>query len=72
MKTTKICKIRQWEVGMFVKKVEINCLLAYKHTKCDNLLLLTDYLHEEVIKDGLHIMVKPVYEWCNYQSYLNL
>ncbi|MBQ0159478.1 MAG: hypothetical protein KBT28_02480 [Bacteroidales bacterium] len=60
-------------MGIFVKKVEQNgLLLAYKHTKCDNLLLLTNHLHEEVIKDGLHIMVKPVYEWCKYQSYLNL
>lgn len=46
------------------RKREINgLLLANKTTKCDNLLLLTDHEYEEVDKDGLHIQIKPVYEW---------
>lgn len=47
------------------RKREINGLiLAHKKTKCENLLLLTDHHHEELDKDGLHIRIKPVYEWC--------
>lgn len=46
------------------RKREINgLLLAYKKTKCRNLLLLTDHEYEELDKDGLHIQIKPVYEW---------
>lgn len=46
------------------RKREINgLLLAYKKTKCKNLLLLTDHEYEELDKDGLHIQIKPVYEW---------
>ena len=37
--------------------------MAYKKTKCTNLLLLTDHEYEEVDKDGLHIQIRPVYEW---------
>lgn len=48
------------------RKREIDGLiLAHKQTKCTNLLLLTDHLYEEIDKDGLHIVIKPVYEWCN-------
>ncbi len=48
------------------RKREINgLLLAYKKTKCRNLLLLTDHEYGEQGKDGLHIQVKPVYEWCS-------
>ena len=39
-------------------------LLAHRQTKCDNLLLLTDHEYEEIDKNGAHIVVKPVYEWC--------
>lgn len=47
------------------RKREINGLLmAHKKTQCDNLLLLTDHEYEELDKGGLHIRVKPVYEWC--------
>lgn len=47
------------------RKREINGLLmAYKQTKCDSLLLLTDHVYEEVKKDKLNIVIKPVYEWC--------
>lgn len=46
------------------RKREINgLLLAYKKTKCSNLLLLTDHEYEEIDKNGLHIQIKPVYEW---------
>lgn len=46
------------------RKREINgLLLAYKKTKCNNLILLTDHEYEELDKDGLHIQIKPVYEW---------
>lgn len=46
------------------RKREINALLlAYKKTKCNNLILLTDHEYEELDKDGLHIQIKPVYEW---------
>ena len=47
------------------RKREINGLLfAHKQTKCENLLLLTDHNYEELDKDGLHILVQPVYDWC--------
>ncbi len=45
-------------------KREINgLLLAHKETKCKNLLLLTDNVSREVEKDGMHIIIQPVYEW---------
>lgn len=44
---------------------EINgLLLAYKKTKCPNLLLLTDHEYKDIEKDGLTIHICPVYEWC--------
>lgn len=47
------------------RKREIDgLLLAHRQTKCENFLLLTDHVYEEVDKDGVHIVVKPVYEWC--------
>lgn len=47
-------------------KRELNGLiLAHKKTMCNNLLLLTDHKHAELEKDGLHITIKPVYEWCH-------
>lgn len=47
------------------RKRELGGLLfANKQTKCENLLLLTDHDYEDVEKDGHHISVKPVYEWC--------
>ena len=36
---------------------------AHHKTKCKNLLLLTDHHYEEIDQDGLHIQIKPVYEW---------
>lgn len=46
------------------RKREINgLLLANKHTKCENLLLLTDHEFNEIEKGGHHISVRPVYEW---------
>lgn len=39
-------------------------LLAYRQTKCKNLLLLTDHEYDEYDKDDVHILIKPVYEWC--------
>lgn len=45
-------------------KREVNgLLLAYKQTKCENLLLLTDHEFDDIEKDGLHISVRPVYDW---------
>ena len=47
------------------RKREINgLLLAYRKTKCDNLLLLTDHIYEEMDINGVHLTIKPVYEWC--------
>lgn len=46
-------------------KREIDGLLfAYRQTNCKNLLLLTDHEYAETDKDGIRIMIKPVYEWC--------
>lgn len=46
------------------RKREINgLLLAHRQTKCENLLLLTDHEYEDVDKDGVHIQIRPVYEW---------
>lgn len=45
-------------------KREVNgLLLANKHTKCENLLLLTDNEYDDIEKDGHHISIRPVYEW---------
>lgn len=50
---------------MSIYAQEINDLmLVHKKTRCDNLLLVTDHHYEELIKDGIHIIIKPVYEWC--------
>lgn len=47
------------------RKREIDgLLLAHKLTRCDNLLLLTDHVYDDVEHDGLHIAIRPVYEWC--------
>lgn len=40
-------------------------LLAHRRTQSNNLLLLTDHVYEELDKDGVHIVIKPVYEWCS-------
>ena len=46
------------------RKREINGLLmAAKATGCQDLLLLTDHDFEEIDTDGLHISVRPVYDW---------
>lgn len=51
------------------RKREIEGLmLAHRQTKCGNLLLLTDHAYEEVDVDGVHIVIKPVYEWCSEMS----
>lgn len=46
------------------RKREINgLLLANAQTKCENLLLLTDYEFSDIEKNGHRISVRPVYEW---------
>ena len=46
------------------RKLEINgLLLAQKRTKCEDLLLLTDHVYEELETDGHRILIEPVYEW---------
>lgn len=37
--------------------------MAYRQTKCENLLLLTDHKYEETEYEGVPITIKPVYEW---------
>ncbi len=45
-------------------KREVNGLImAGKHTKCENLLLLTDHKFDNIEKDGHKISIRPVYEW---------
>jgi len=45
------------------RKREINGLLqAYRHTHCEDLLLLTDHEREDVEANGVRICIKPVYE----------
>lgn len=47
------------------RKREINGLvMAHNRTGCENLLLLTDHHYEDTEKDGLHILIRPAYEWC--------
>lgn len=46
------------------KKREIaGLLMAAKKTGCDNLLLLTDHDDEDIIQDGYHIAVRPVFDY---------
>lgn len=46
------------------RKREINgLLLAYRKTKCKNLLLLTDHEFQEIEIDGVPVVIKPAYEW---------
>ncbi|MGM9797878.1 MAG: ATP-binding protein [Parabacteroides sp.] len=46
------------------RKREINgLLLAHRKTRCENLLLLTDHWYEDWEQEGLHIQIRPVYEW---------
>lgn len=48
------------------RKREIDgLLLAHRQTRCHNLLLLTDHVYEEWDNNGVHIVIKPVYEWCS-------
>lgn len=45
-------------------KREVNgLLLANRQTKCENLLLLTDYAYDDIEKNGHKISIRPVYEW---------
>lgn len=37
--------------------------MAYRQTKCENLLLLTDHEYEETEYEGVPVTIKPVYEW---------
>lgn len=47
------------------RKRELDGLsLAYRKTKCRNLLLLTDHEYAEIDRGDIHIMIKPAYEWC--------
>ncbi len=46
------------------RKREIDgLLLAYRQTRCKNLLLLTDHEFQETEANGIPITIKPVYEW---------
>ncbi len=46
------------------RKREIDgLLLAYRQTKCKNLLLLTDHEFQETKANGVPITIMPVYEW---------
>lgn len=48
------------------RKREINGLiLAYRQTRCANLLLLTDHMYEKTEAEGIPIVIQPVYEWAN-------
>ncbi len=48
------------------RKREINGLiLAYRQTRCANLLLLTDHMYEKTEVEGIPIVIQPVYEWAN-------
>ena len=48
------------------RKREINGLLmAHKRTGCTDLLLLTDHEYSDIEHNGLHIAIRPVYEWSN-------
>lgn len=38
-------------------------LLAARKTRCENLLLLTDHDHEDIVQDGYHIAVRPAYDY---------
>lgn len=38
-------------------------LLAAKKTGCDNLLLLTDHNHEDLLLEGYHIAIRPVFDY---------
>ena len=47
------------------RRREINGLLMAHHlTKCTNLLLLTDHEYEDIDREGVHISIRPAYEWC--------
>ncbi len=47
-----------------IRKREIDgLLLAYRQTKCKNLLLLTDHEFQETKANGVPITIMPVYEW---------
>ena len=51
------------------RKREISgLLLACKHTKCENLLLLTDHEYSDLEEQGHRISVRPVYEWSCTQN----
>lgn len=43
-------------------------LLAYRQTKCRNLLLLTDHDYQEQEIGGVPVTIKPVYEWASLQG----
>ena len=46
------------------KKREIaGLLMAARKTGCDNLFLLTDHSDEDIIQDGYHIAIRPVFDY---------
>lgn len=53
------------------KKREINgLLLAYRQTKCKNLMLLTDHEYQDAEIDDAAIHIQPVYEWaCQFPNF---
>lgn len=46
------------------RRREINgAVTAAKHTRCDNIYILTDHQTETIIHDNVNIKVMPVWEW---------
>ena len=46
------------------RRREINgAATAAKHTRCDNIYILTDHQRETIIHDNVNIKVMPVWEW---------
>lgn len=54
------------------RKREISgLLLAYRKTRCKNLLLLTDHEFQKIEIDGIPVVIKPTYEWaCQEYSFV--
>ena len=51
------------------RRRELNGLaLAAAKTKCERLLLLTDYQSEETVVAGHAVTIRPAYEWCMEQG----
>jgi hypothetical protein len=46
-----------------LKREIAGLLMVAKKTGCKNLLLLTDHEHSDMERDGLHIAIRPVYDY---------